>query len=174
MIERQLGPGAVFHRFHTPKWASEPLSGMGAASVGGRFNRPGVEALYLAAEMETAHAEYRQGASIAYPATYVGYRVALDRVVDLTFSPDLSTWRAHWQEWTCEWKRIYRIDRKVPPSWLCADEAISGGCDGILYPSMRRPGGTNLVIYPANARAGSMQVYDPSGALPKDRSSWDS
>ena len=35
------------YRVHTPKWASMPLSGAGAATHGGRVNRPGVEALYL-------------------------------------------------------------------------------------------------------------------------------
>ncbi|WP_245470224.1 hypothetical protein [Mesorhizobium sp. M7A.F.Ca.MR.362.00.0.0] len=38
----QNKPGDV-----TPKWAFLPTSGAGAAIDGGRFNRPGVEALYL-------------------------------------------------------------------------------------------------------------------------------
>lgn len=38
----------IAFRMHTPKWASAPLSGAGAAEHGGRANRPGVEALYLA------------------------------------------------------------------------------------------------------------------------------
>jgi hypothetical protein len=42
----RLGPDEVFLRFLTPKWAFVPLSGVGAAIDGGRFNRPGVEALY--------------------------------------------------------------------------------------------------------------------------------
>lgn len=43
----RIGPDAVFHRYLTPKWAFLPISGAGAAIDGGRFNRPGVEALYL-------------------------------------------------------------------------------------------------------------------------------
>ncbi len=43
----RIGPDEIFHRFLTPKWAFLPTSGAGAASRGGRFNRPGVEALYL-------------------------------------------------------------------------------------------------------------------------------
>jgi RES domain-containing protein len=42
------------YRVHTPKWASMPLSGAGAATQGGRANRPGVEALYLALDVQTA------------------------------------------------------------------------------------------------------------------------
>ena len=50
----RLGPDEVFHRFLTPKWAFVPLSGVGAAIDGGRFNRPGVEALYLSRTARTA------------------------------------------------------------------------------------------------------------------------
>jgi RES domain-containing protein len=42
------------YRVHTPRWAHAPLSGAGTASHGGRANRPGVPALYLSLELETA------------------------------------------------------------------------------------------------------------------------
>jgi RES domain-containing protein len=73
----RLGPDEVFHRFLTPKWAFVPLSGVGAAIDGGRFNRPGVEALYLSRTAQTALEEYRQGASITPPATLAAYKVAV-------------------------------------------------------------------------------------------------
>ncbi|HQY10259.1 MAG TPA: RES family NAD+ phosphorylase, partial [Burkholderiaceae bacterium] len=47
-------------RVISPAYAGTPLSGMGAARQGGRFNRPGQEALYLALDETTALAEYRQ------------------------------------------------------------------------------------------------------------------
>ena len=47
----------VAYRMHVPRWASLPLSGEGAAKHGGRANRPGVAALYLALEAPTALAE---------------------------------------------------------------------------------------------------------------------
>jgi RES domain-containing protein len=47
----RLGPDEVFYRFLTPKWSHLPSSGAGAAQNGGRFNRPGVEAVYLAREV---------------------------------------------------------------------------------------------------------------------------
>ncbi|WP_429008470.1 RES domain-containing protein [Roseixanthobacter psychrophilus] len=49
-----LGPDEIFHRYLTPKWAFVPTSGAGAAIDGGRFNRPGVEALYLSRAPQTA------------------------------------------------------------------------------------------------------------------------
>jgi RES domain-containing protein len=43
MILRPLQPAEAFYRFNTPRWSYRPTSGAGAAKVGGRFNRPGVE-----------------------------------------------------------------------------------------------------------------------------------
>lgn len=48
------------YRMHTPKWASQPTSGQGAAAHGGRANRPGVAALYLSLEYETAIEEFKR------------------------------------------------------------------------------------------------------------------
>jgi RES domain-containing protein len=42
----RIDPDAVIHRYLTPKWAYLPTSGAGATIDGGRFIRPGVEALY--------------------------------------------------------------------------------------------------------------------------------
>lgn len=50
--------------------------------------------------------------------------------------------------------RIARIDRKTPPSWKLANQVITAGLRGILFPSLRHAGGTNLVIFLANLVAG--------------------
>ena len=49
-----IGSDEIFHRYLTPKWAFLPASGAGAAIDGGRFNRPGIEALYLSRSAQTA------------------------------------------------------------------------------------------------------------------------
>jgi RES domain-containing protein len=54
-----VGPDEIFHRYLTPKWAFLPTSGAGAAIDGGRFNRPGVESLYLSQAPQTAREEYK-------------------------------------------------------------------------------------------------------------------
>ena len=82
MTPIRIGPGAIFHRFHSPDWAHLPSSGAGAAVNGGRFNRPGIEALYLSIEPDTALAEYRQGATISPPGTLVAYSVDVRGVID--------------------------------------------------------------------------------------------
>ena len=57
---RLIGLACNAFRVHDPKWSLAPVSGAGAARFGGRANRPGINALYLSLELETALAEYRQ------------------------------------------------------------------------------------------------------------------
>jgi RES domain-containing protein len=80
----RVGPDEIFHRYLTPKWAFLPTSGAGAASDGGRFNRPEVEALYLSRAPQTALEERRQGASITPPSTLAAYKITFTEVVDLS------------------------------------------------------------------------------------------
>lgn len=170
-----LGPDAVFYRYLTPKWAFVPLSGAGAAAEGGRFNRVGVEALYLAQVPQTALEEYTQDSSLVPPATLASYILAVEGVVDLSGGYDPAHWATDWADWDCAWRRMVRIDKVMPPSWTLADQVISAGHKGILFPSIRHPGGTNLVIFNSNLVAGDqLRVHDPDGRLPKDQSSWPS
>ncbi|ESY90285.1 hypothetical protein X741_27915 [Mesorhizobium sp. LNHC229A00] len=121
----RVGPDEIFHRYLTPKWAFLPTSGAGAAIDGGRFNRPGVEALYLSRSTQTALDEYRQGVSIVPAATLAAYKITLAEVADLSqgFDPDI--WDGAWKEWDCAWRQIARIDKKVPSSWKLADLVIT-------------------------------------------------
>ena len=60
-----------------------------------------------------------------------------------------------------------------PPSWVLADEAIAAGAKGILFVSKVAPSGLNLVIYNDMLTSDdALQVYDPTGALPKNQDSW--
>ncbi|MBX3726172.1 MAG: RES domain-containing protein [Xanthomonadales bacterium] len=68
------GP-AHFYRAHAPEWASQPLSGAGAAKVGGRLNRKGMPRLYLSDSIETAIPEYQQFSPLIPPLTLVTYEV---------------------------------------------------------------------------------------------------
>lgn len=72
------------YRMHVPKWAATPTSGAGAAAHGGRLNRPGTKALYLALEPETAVREYQQLSPLMPPGTLVSYIVRVAPVVDFT------------------------------------------------------------------------------------------
>ena len=169
----EIRPDEIFHRYLTPKWAFLPTSGAGAAVDGGRFNRPGFEALYLSRSAQTAFEEYKQGASITPPATLAAYKVTLAEVADLSQGFDPSDWSDAWKEWNCAWRQIARMDGKIPPSWKLADLVITAGLRGLLFPSLRHAGGTNLVIFPANlVEHDRVEVHDPDHRLPHDQSSW--
>jgi RES domain-containing protein len=173
VIETSLQNGGLFYRAHTPQWASQPLSGAGAALRGGRFNRPGLHALYLADSPATALAEYHQLDSLLPPCTLVTYRVALSRLADLRAGYVPATWGPLWQEWSCEWRRLSVRDKIEPPSWVLGDEVVQAGCIGLLFPSMRSQG-FNLVIYPDQlGTSDELVVHDPNAALPRDRRSWE-
>ena len=58
MILTDLG-SVTAYRMHTPKWATAPTREAAVAAHGGRANRPGIPALYLALEADTAVREYQ-------------------------------------------------------------------------------------------------------------------
>jgi RES domain-containing protein len=161
------------YRMHVPKWAVAPTSGAGAARHGGRANRPGVAALYLALDVETAVKEYQQVSSLLPPGTLVSYEVTVDSVVDFRSGFDGTRWGPIWEDFYCDWRELWFNQRVEPPSWVVGDEAIAGGAKGILFRSRYREGGTNLVIYPeALVATDTVTVFDPGGALPRNQDSW--
>jgi RES domain-containing protein len=87
----------ALYRVHQPKWSFAPTSGAGAGTYGGRANRPGVNALYLSLELETALAEYQQNDALLPPGLMVSYSVTIDPIVDFRggFTSD---WDALWQD----------------------------------------------------------------------------
>lgn len=163
----------VVYRMHTPKWAHMPISGAGAAKHGGRLNRPGVDALYVALEVETAVEEYQQTSSLLPPGTVVSYQINLDKVADFRKGFETDRWPPIWQDFYCDWRHLW-FDRRIePPSWLIGDEVINEDVKGILFPSVLRPEGTNLVIYTATlSDSDQLSVYDPGNNLPRDQLSW--
>jgi RES domain-containing protein len=172
MILTELGPVTAY-RMHTPRWATAPTSGAGAAAHGGRANRPGVSALYLALEPETAVREYQQLSPLMPPGTLVSYTVRLAQVVDFRAGYDVARWHDLWEEFLCDWRELWFNQRVEPPSWVLADEALAAGAKGILFASTLAAGGTNLVVFNGQLTADDMlQIYDPAGTLPKNQDSW--
>ncbi|MCG7602126.1 RES domain-containing protein [Halomonas sp. McH1-25] len=160
------------YRVHVPRWAIAPTSGAGSAQHGGRLNRIGVSALYLALDEQTALTEYRQLSTLMPPGLIVSYIVELASVVDFRqgYSAD---WDSLWQEMSCDWRRQWFNERVEPPSWLLGDLAMEAGASGILFPSMAHRGGVNLVVYTDALDAQDrLEAYDPDGRLPVDQTSW--
>ncbi|AMO76032.1 RES family NAD+ phosphorylase [Pseudomonas citronellolis] len=168
MISKMLGADGdeAFYRVIVPAYAGTPLSGMGAARQGGRFNRPDQEALYLALDESTALAEYKQDNPWLRPGTICTFFVNGLRVADLSAGFDPDHWPPLWADYTVDWRAEW-FDKSVePPTWYMADDVVAAGLDGILFPSQARPGGANLVIYSSSSRpAAQLRVYDPDGAL---------
>lgn len=172
MILAELGPITAY-RMHTPRWASAPTSGAGAAAHGGRANRPGTSALYLALEAETAVREYQQLSPLMPPGTLVAYMVHVSSVIDFSAGFQAKAWPSLWEEFYCDWRELWFNQHIEPPSWVLADEAQAAGAKGILFASRLAVGGRNLVVYTdALGAADQLEVYDPAGALPKNQDSW--
>lgn len=162
----------TYYRLHSPKWAHEPASGAGAAKHGGRLNRPGVQALYLAADVQTAVAEFQQQSSLLAPGTLVSYSVSLSNVVDFSQGYEPAAWDPIWQDFFCEWRKL-ALNQIEPPSWVISDLVQGTAFQGVLFPSSAHHGGINLVVYPARLTASDkLAPIDPRGDLPKDQSSW--
>jgi RES domain-containing protein len=164
---RTLSP-ATFYRFHTPRWAKSPLSGEGAARRGGRFNRPGLAALYLSTDVATAQLEYQQDESLMPPGTLVSYRVELKQIVDFSAGFDPAVWDSSWADWDCDWRAVVLGGVGVPPSWELGDQALAAGASGILFPSLRnsKPEALNLVVYVRDlGSVDSVTFHDPKGEL---------
>lgn len=172
MILCSLGPDAPFYRALTPSWAHRPESGAGAAQGGGRFNRPKVEARYLAATPEAALAEYQGESPLLPAATVATYLVTADAVVDFTGGYNAKHWSPIWAEAYRNWKGMAFLENVEPPSWVIGDLVREAGHAGILYRSARNPAFTCLVLFPEVAERFKAPVYDPEGRLPRNSESW--
>ncbi|AMN47203.1 hypothetical protein ACG33_08870 [Steroidobacter denitrificans] len=170
MILVDLRPGSIYYRAFPPRWAHRPESGTGAAIRGGRFNRPGVEARYLAASTEVALREYQAESPLLPPATIASFLVTANKVVDFTGGYDAEHWSEIWGEAYCNWKGMAFLDEIEPPSWVIGDLVREAGHPGILYRSALNSEGICLVLFPELAeRAGFIaSVYDPDSRLPEE------
>ena len=165
--------GLTAYRMHVPRWAVAPTSGAGAARHGGRANRPGVAALYLALETTTAIYEYQQVSTLLPPGTLTSYQLTVAPVVDFTAGYSALAWDPIWEDFYCDWRELWFNRRIEPPSWIAADAVMAAGAKGIVFPSRLAPSGTNLVLFTHMlAASDALQVHDPGNDLPQTQASW--
>lgn len=161
----------VAYRAHSPKWAYAPTSGAGAGAYGGRANRPGIKALYLSLELETALAEYKQMDTLLPPALMVSYQIAVEPVVDFRSGYD-DTWNSPWEDFYCDWRKMYFNEGIEPPTWIVGDQVLAAGGKGIIFKS-GITGGTNVVLYNDFLTDHDViTVHDPRNLLPRNQDSW--
>jgi RES domain-containing protein len=166
MILKTLGNNEVYYRVITPNYAHQPLSGMGAARQGGRFNRLGQEALYLSGDEATALAEYKQDNPWLPPGTICTFFASGLQVADFSAGFNSEKWLLLWADFALDWRSEWFDKGHEPLTWFMADDIVAAGLDGLLFPSQARQGGVNLVIYRSSEKEQSrLRVYDPQGTL---------
>lgn len=142
------------------RWQSRPFES-GAHRTGGRWNPPGQRALYLSAAHGTAIMEMHQ--DLIRPGTLVAFDVAAAAIADLRKIDAAIAF--------CEWRRIFQLEKAVPPTWRIAEDLVSGGANGALIPSVQDPSGTNLVLWrwhdarEAEGEGAALGLLDPENML---------
>ncbi len=163
-------------RAHDPNWAWTPLSGVGAALKGRRFNWPGLETLYLSLRFNTVFREVSGGfAHRLTPYVLCSYDVDCADIADLRTDADRVAMGIALHDLACAWGDAL-IKRREPASWAVVRRLIADGHAGVLVPSFAN-GATsddqNLVLWRwGPALPHRVEVFDPTGKLPKDQLSW--
>ena len=133
-------------------------------------SRPGVKALYLALDVQTATDEYRQVSTLLPPGMFVTYQISATPIVDFREGFNARECDPLWEDFYCDWRALWFNNRIEPPSWVLGDLVLSVGAKGVVFNSRLASTGTNLVLYPSVFNeADTMSVSDPAGALPKTK-----
>ena len=164
------------YRAHDPRWAFKPVSGEGAAIRGARFNPKGISALYLALSIMTAVKEANQGfAHRIDPCVLCSYDVDCEDIADLCTEAGRAAFSVSPEEMGCAWAMAL-AEGKRPASWAIHDRLVASGIAGIIVPSFAPGAGEedrNLVLWKWGPDLPHrVNVFDPSGRLPKDQLSW--
>ena len=167
----------VCYRAHDPRWSFKPISGEGAAIRGARFNPKGVPALYLALSIVTAVKEVSHGfAHRIDPCVLCSYDIDCEDIVDLRAPEGRAAHAIDLEAMGCAWMDFLGKGKR-PPSWAIHDRLTAEGAAGILVPSFASGASDsdgNLVLWKwGPAPPHSVQVFDPSGRLPRNQLSWD-
>lgn len=166
----------LVYRAHHPRWAFSPISGEGAARHGGRFNPPGMPALYTSRRMQTAWLEAQQAFPFkAQPLTLCAYEADCTDVADLTQPADRAAWGVTPETLACPWEALAER-RETPPSWALARRLREQGVAAVIVPSFAAsatPEDVNVVFWSwGPALPHRLAVIDDEHRLPRDESSW--
>jgi RES domain-containing protein len=156
-----------------PRYANsrDMISGVGAFRGGGRWNPPGVHAVYASLEpglsvdeaMGVVFSDRGFSVSDVRPRVVAGVRCQLDAVIDLSSDSTVTPW--------------LKLDELLSEDWNTANanshesssqafgRAVSEVSEALLVPSARRVG-NNLIIYPKSLRASSILEIEHQEELP--------
>jgi RES domain-containing protein len=162
----------VAYRTHVPKWAVAPTSGAGAGTHGGRANRIGTNALYLALDVDTAVQEYKQVSTLLPPGTLVSYRVTAGQSSTSGTAIVATHGSRYGKNSSATGGRAGSTSGSSHPAGCWAMRPLPGA-KGILFPSTLAARGVNLVLYVDQLGTDDViEVFDPAGALPRNQDSW--
>ena len=147
-------------RVLTPRFAHQPLSGVGASLKGGRLNAPGQEALYLSADPHTAYAEYTQNV-FDRPGLMCSYDVDAGPIADMTDPATLAGLGVTADALAGRWVR-----RPDPPSQRIAARLFAEGYVGVIYRSAQHATGVNHVLWRWTGGAARVTIVGRGGQAP--------
>jgi RES domain-containing protein len=165
------------YRAHDPRWSFQPLSGIGAAIRGGRFNPINLPALYLALDPLTALKETNQGLVAKFnPCVLCTYEIDCEDILDLSAETTRNLEEIPYGDLAAPWLFLISAGQE-PPQWPVVRRLRGRSVAGIIVPSFA-PGATaadrNLVLWRWSPDLPhKVEVFDPSGRLPKNQLSWD-
>jgi RES domain-containing protein len=157
----------TFFRFQSISYPhpKDALSGYGARDRGGRWNAPGLVAIYgsttdnTALEECKAHDRY-YGVDTRGPRLLVAIEAQLVGMLDLTFPAFRRTLGVTLKELAAEdWRKLLQAGKESTAQAL-GRAAAAGRASGLLARSAAVPQGINVVIFPGAHRADRMAVVE--------------
>lgn len=156
------------YRALNPLWAAKPLSGEGAARFGGRFNTPGMPALYCSLDPLTALREANQVGDLQ-PTTLVAFDAVIDRVFDGCSAEAAADFGRSLDDMGDPLWREAMLQNAEVPTQRFARELVSAGYAGLRVRSFARGSdgsGLNLVLWNwSNEPPHRITVIDDDGRL---------
>lgn len=159
--------GSLF-RATNPVYAREPLSGEGARLHGGRFNRRGRPALYLALDPVTVIREMARGGPLQ-PTMVVEIAAEIDNLFDTRDAAVLAAWGTSAAQLADPEWRLKMLRRERVPTQDLAEILIEAGHPGMIVRSFAPgtgEGDLNVVLWRwGETTAARLLVIDDEGRL---------
>lgn len=157
----------TFFRFQTTEFpgAKDILSGEGAKLRGGRWNRPGIAAIYGSTADITALEECKAndryyGIQTRSPRLLVAIEARLERVLDLTVPEVRRALRYTLKASAAEdWRKVQQAGGESDSQAL-GRAIASAGADGLLARSSAVWAGMNVVVFPTERTQSRLSVVE--------------
>lgn len=163
--------GTVY-RAHNPQWSWAPLSGEGARRHGGRFNRPGIPALYTSLSPLAAIREAEPLGRPMQPLVLCAYEIDANPVFDAQDNASRVAMGVNAADLSCSTWEAEMHSGAVPASQALADRLIEAGYVGMLVRSYATGSGVddvNLVLWSWGPdRPSRVILVDNEGRLSQD------